>query len=129
MMAWEFGTAEIFGTWMVNMHNEAYALAMSDNKWSITNIPLFCALVNCEWHQTWSFIHLKWANYYAGGLWASKWVMEFQERGAPHMHFLLWTNKSVDELVKQNDDPDMQVVCCSSRSEDPELQHLINQCQ
>lgn len=128
-MAREFKTPEIFGTWTVNMNNEAYSLAMDPDKRAVTDIPLFCSLVNREWHRVWTFIRKKWAPYYTGGLRASEWVMEFQDRGAPHMHFLAWTHKSVEELVEQNDEPDMQLVSCSSRSEEPDLQRLIDLCQ
>lgn len=128
-MAREFGTAEIFGTWTVNLKNDAYALATTQNKETVTDVPLFCMLVNREWHRAWNFIRQQWATFYTGGIRGSEWVMEFQQRGAPHMHFLLWTRKTIEELVQQNDNIDSQIVSCSSVSENAELQQLIDECQ
>ena len=50
-------------------------------------------------------------------------VLEVQNRGAPHIHCVLWTNKSVEDLIAMN------VVCCKilprNAHEDPLLHSLV----
>ncbi|KAG1047905.1 hypothetical protein G6F43_009674 [Rhizopus delemar] len=37
-----------------------------------------------------------------GGIKEHIWVMEIQDRGSPHIYMVLWTNKSVQELIEMN---------------------------
>lgn len=34
-----------------------------------------------------------------GGIQHFSWVMEEQDRGSPHIHMILWTGKTLDELM------------------------------
>lgn len=54
-------------------------------------------------------------------------MVECQERGTPHVHFLLWTVKSLIELVAQNNSADQEkvTVSCSAAHQDAGLRELV----
>src|SRR6478735_1514018 len=62
-----------------------------------------------------------------GGIKEHSWVMEIQDRGSPHIHMVLWTNKNVQELIEMN------VVHTwfpeGSSSNDPMMHDLVNRLQ
>lgn len=62
-----------------------------------------------------------------GGIKDYSWVMEIQDRGSPHIHMVLWTEKSAQELI------DMNVVHTSfppgTSIDDPLLHSLVNNLQ
>ncbi|KAG1487321.1 hypothetical protein G6F52_012811 [Rhizopus delemar] len=62
-----------------------------------------------------------------GGIKEHSWVMETQDRGSPHIHMVLWTNKSVQELIEMN------IVHTwfpeGSSSNDPIMHDLVNRLQ
>lgn len=62
-----------------------------------------------------------------GGINDYSWVMEIQDRGSPHIHCVLWTKKSVEELIKMN------IVHTSFPSgasyNDPLMHELVNRLQ
>ncbi|KAG2191493.1 hypothetical protein INT47_013068 [Mucor saturninus] len=62
-----------------------------------------------------------------GGIKDYSWVMEIQDRGSPHIHMVLWTEKSVQELI------DMNVVHTrfppGTSIDDPLLHSLVNNLQ
>ncbi|CEP08961.1 hypothetical protein, partial, partial [Parasitella parasitica] len=67
-----------------------------------------------------------------GGIKDYSWVLEIQDRGSPHIHCVLWTKKTVEELIALN------VVCCrlypGTFNSDPlmnrlVLKHQIHRCQ
>jgi TPP-dependent trihydroxycyclohexane-1,2-dione (THcHDO) dehydratase len=92
------------------------------------DIPLFCLAYAREWNRIWTFIHEKWAKKQLRGLRAWCWVTEYQERGAPHVHFVLWTMKTLQQLIDQNNNgnPKDIIVSCAATSSDANLQTLIN---
>jgi len=59
-----------------------------------------------HWKQKW----LKFFNDYVlghfakqtGGVKEHSWVMEMQDRGSPHIHLVLWTEKTVSQLITDN---------------------------
>lgn len=62
-----------------------------------------------------------------GGIKEFSWVMEIQDRGSPHIHMVLWTNKSVQELIEMN------VVHTwfpeGTTADDPMMHGLVNRLQ
>lgn len=62
-----------------------------------------------------------------GGINDYSWVMEIQDRGSPHIHMVLWTKKSVQQLI------DMDIVHTwfpkGSSHDDPIMHHLVNTLQ
>lgn len=62
-----------------------------------------------------------------GGINDFSWVMEIQDRGSPHIHMVLWTKKSVQELI------DMEIVHTwfpeGSSIRDPLMHSLVNTLQ
>lgn len=80
-----------------------------------------------HWKEKWSrffgFVRGDWAKKYTGKIVAYCWVLEIQDRGAPHAHFCLWTEKSIDEMIKEN------VITCSSIGSTPESTRLIQKHQ
>jgi hypothetical protein len=127
----KFGTPEIFGTWSVNMSTPGIRATMGPLQNVVRDVPLFCIAYAREWSRVWEFIHKTWAKDKLGGLRAFCWVTEYQERGAPHVHFVLWTKKTLDELIALNnsDNPEDIVVSCARRSTDAIVQDLITNFQ
>lgn len=48
--------------------------------------------------------------------------MELQDRGSPHVHLVLWTGKSADELLAM---PDLVVAQIPQHADDEELYDLV----
>lgn len=126
-----FGTPEVFGTWSVNMSSPAFSASLPHHQDAIKDVPLFCATYNREWHRVWGYIRGTWAEKVLGGLRAFCWVTEYQDRGVPHVHYVLWTRKNLAELVQQNNrgDAGQVIVSCSSKPQSPELEQLVLQHQ
>ena len=58
-----------------------------------------------------------------GGVKDFSWVLEIQDKGSPHIHCVLWTEKFVQELIRLN------VITCKllprRATDDPLLHNLI----
>ncbi|KAK4520015.1 Glutamate--tRNA ligase mitochondrial [Mucor velutinosus] len=59
---------------------------------------LFAIHFQRKWNKLFEIIKKQWATK-IGGITDWCYVMEIQDRGSPHNHMLLWTNKSADELL------------------------------
>ncbi|KAF9953443.1 hypothetical protein BGZ65_004679 [Modicella reniformis] len=81
------------------------------------DIPKFVCAYNREWSRVWNFIRKTWSDKLLGGLKAWFWVTEFQDRGVPHVHFVLWSNWSVEELVEANNSGNRRRVIITTSSE------------
>lgn len=123
----KYGTPQLFGTWSVNLASPGFSGTLPQQTDASEDIPLFCQVYNREWHRVWTYIHTKWANKVVGGVKEFVWVTEYQERGAPHVHFVLWTGKSLEQLIEQNesDDKSQIVISCSRTPEGNHLRNLV----
>jgi hypothetical protein len=131
-MARRFGTPEIFGTWTVDLSGPGFTGTLGARQHhAIEDVPLFCLAYRREWKRMWRFISGKWATRILGGLRASAYVTEYQDRGAPHIHYVLWTKRPIEELVQQNNSPDPQVriVMCELNPADLGLAGLVRRYQ
>lgn len=127
-MAHHFGTPEVFGTWTVNQLSPGFTGTLGRQLHrAMDDVPLFCKAYRREWDHIWKFIHGNWADRALGSLHASAWVTEYQDRGAPHVHYILWTKRSIDELIQQNNNADMhdRIVLCARNPPDPTLRNLV----
>ncbi|CEP09900.1 hypothetical protein, partial, partial [Parasitella parasitica] len=82
-----------------------------------------------HWKRKWlKFFNNYILGYFAdqiGGVKEYSWVLEVQDRGSPHIHLVLWTEKTVNELI------DMNVVHTwfppgNSSTSDPLMHQLVN---
>lgn len=131
-MARRFGTPEIFGTWTVDQSSPGFVGTLGpDLHHAVEDVPLFCTAYRREWKRVWKFISGNFATRILGGLRASAYVTEYQDRGAPHIHYVLWTKRPIEELVIQNNSPNPRdrIVTCALNPEDPELANLVRRHQ
>lgn len=126
-----FGTPELFGTWTVNLSGPGFTATLPNQGAAIVDVPKFCATYQREWHRVWSFIRESWAPKVVGGLRAYTFVVEYQERGAPHVHYVLWTCKSFADLIAQNNSGEagQVIVSCSARPEREDVAILVDRHQ
>lgn len=96
-----FGVPQLFGTYTVNLGAPIYKETFKDGS-PLLDIPLFLKAYNKEWSRVWGYIHKTWAKKATGGVKAFVWVVEFQERGVPHVHYCLWTNHSIERMIENN---------------------------
>lgn len=84
-----------------------------------------------HWRRKWQkfFLEniLKFFGETIGGIKDHSWVMEIQDRGSPHIHLVLWTVKSLKELI------DMEIVHTwyprFERQQDPLMYKLVEDLQ
>ncbi|KAK3804826.1 MAG: hypothetical protein J3Q66DRAFT_270256, partial [Benniella sp.] len=57
--------------------------------------------------------------------------VEYQERGAPHVHYVLWTVKTFAQLIAQNNSGEagQVIVSCSATPENEDLRILVERHQ
>ncbi|KAG9319082.1 hypothetical protein KVV02_005864, partial [Mortierella alpina] len=119
-MVRDFKTPQIFGTWTANVQSPGFDCCRLDANgepsavWD--DIPKFVCAYSREWDRVWTYIRRSWAEMVLGGLVAWFWVTEFQDRGVPHVHFVLWTKWRIDELLEANRSGDRrrQIISTSS---------------
>ncbi|KAF9949971.1 hypothetical protein BGZ72_008271 [Mortierella alpina] len=82
-----------------------------------------------KWHRVWSFISERWAPKVLERLKAFVWVTEYQEQDALHVHYLLRPNKTIDDLVRDNDSGNASktIVCTAAQLTDPDLGSLVRE--
>lgn len=116
------GTPEIFGTWSVDLAGPAFAGVFDNRRGVVQDVPLFCVVYQQEWTRIWSFLRGRWSDVLLGGLRGWAFVVEYQNRGAPHVHFVLWSVRSLSELIEQNDKGGRDtIISCEAEPKDPEL--------
>lgn len=97
----KFGTPQVFGTWTVDLEEGPVLRSLEkDRTGDIVDVLLFCLRYQHEFHRVWDYIRISWSRRVLGRLRAWAWVTEFQERGAPRVHFVLWTVKYIEELIE-----------------------------
>ena len=121
---------QIFITWTVDLTSPAFCGTLGSVNAGLKDVALFCIAFRNEWHRVWTYIHKVWAKKVVGGVHEFAWVLEYQERGTPHIHMVLWTGKSLQELIEQNNRGGREtVVTCSRHHPDARVRVLVEWCQ
>lgn len=104
-MCEELGAPQLFLTFTCDDLSEEFKNACgSEQPWE--DPAIFAKQYNRKWHQFFSYyIKKRWVPV-VGGITDWCYLLEIQDRGSSHMHMVLWTGKSEDELIK-----DKNVVC------------------
>lgn len=125
------GSPQLFLTFSCNDFSEDFSAA-TGTKYPWEDPVLFS-----------NHFHRKWIRFFdkhilgsfaktIGGISDYSWVLEIQDRGSPHIHCVLWTKKTVEELIALN------VITCKLYSKDFNddplmhrlvLKHQIHECQ
>ncbi|GJJ75426.1 hypothetical protein EMPS_07784 [Entomortierella parvispora] len=123
----ELGEPQIFMTWSVDLNSLTFKGLFTTPRQDTRDIPLFCVAYNREWHRVLIYILSKWAPKVIGKVKDYAWVTEVQQRRAPHVHFVFWAERTVDELITQNNSggPTKVVVSCKRLTGDPVLDELV----
>ena len=115
-----FKTPQIFGTWTANVQGPAFECCRVNSDGEpcafLDDIPKFVWAYSRERDQVWMYMRRSWVEIVLGGLVAWFWVTEFQDRGVPHVQFVLWKKWTREELVEANRSGDRrrQVISTSS---------------
>lgn len=126
----ELGVPQVFLTWTVNLRSTAFRANFPSAEEAMNDVGLFAIVFHKEWERVWSYIHKEWAKKVVGGVRSFAWVLEYQERGAPHVHIVLWTGKTLEELINQNNRGGNEtVITCARHHRDPEVQRLVARLQ
>lgn len=96
-MSEELGAPQLFLTFTCDDVAEEFKHACRTKEpW--TDPVIFAKHYNRKWNKFFSvYIKKRWAQK-IGGITDWSYVMEIQDRGSPHMHVVLWTVKSAQEL-------------------------------
>lgn len=116
------GAPQLFLTFSCNDYSPDFASATgTDHPWQ--DPVLFSNHFKRRWLNFFSKHILGHFADKIGGVKDYSWVLEIQDRGSPHIHCVLWTKKTVEELINLN------VAICKivprNASEDPLLHSLI----
>jgi len=131
----KLGAPQIFGTYSVNLRAPAFRQHLRPSRGNassvVKDVAYFCKAFRREWTRVWKYIHKTWANKVVGGAKDYAWVIEFQQRGAPHVHYVMWTGLSADELISNNNsgDPNKVVVTCQRVTGNGDLDALVEELQ
>ncbi|CEP09614.1 hypothetical protein [Parasitella parasitica] len=118
------GSPQLFLTFTCNDSSLDFKDLVPDTAHSWDDPATFVA----HWKRKWQEFFKKYVlGHFAdqiGGVKEHSWVMEIQDRGSPHIHLVLWTEKTVDQLI------DMGVVHTGFppgvSQNDPLMHHLVN---
>lgn len=121
------GAPQLFLTFTCDDKSEDFKGILRDGSQFAWDDPvLFSQHFKRKWLEFFTVYICKHFARQIGGIKEHSWVMEIQDRGSPHIHLVLWTNKSVQELI------DMNVVHTwfpHPRSADPLMYDLVNKLQ
>ena len=121
------GAPQLFLTFTCDDKSEDFKGILRDGSQFAWDDPvLFYQHFKRKWLEFFTIYICKHFARQIGGIKEHSWVMEIQDRGSPHIHLVLWTNKSVQELI------DMNVVHTwfpHPRSADPLMYDLVNKLQ
>lgn len=125
------GSPQLFLTFSCNDYSDDFSAATGTNyPWE--DPVLFANHFRRKWLHFFSKHVLGHFARSIGGVNDYSWVLEIQDRGSPHIHCVLWTKKTVEELIEMN------IITCKlypgSFNSDPlmhrlVLKHQIHECQ
>lgn len=122
------GAPQLFLTFTCNDSSDDFKNLLSDDmRYSWEDPVLFSQHYRRKWLHFFKIVIRQHFGNQIGGIKEYSWVMEIQDRGSPHIHMVLWTNKSVQELI------DMNLVHTwfpqGPYTSDPKMHDLINDLQ
>ena len=124
------GTPEVFATWSVDLGGPAFVGVFNAMREIVYDVPLFCLTYQREWNRIWSFMRGRLADVLLGGLRGWAFVVEYQNRGAPHVHCVLWTKRTLNELIEQNNQGGrLTIVSCDANPTDVDLRETVQRVQ
>lgn len=116
------GAPQLFLTFSCNDYSPDFAAA-TGTQYPWEDPVLFANHFKRKWKHFFNVYVLGHFANMIGGVKDFSWVLEIQDRGSPHIHCVLWTEKSVQELIRLN------VITCKLQprraADDPLLHDLI----
>lgn len=121
------GAPQLFMTFTCNDRSADFNNLFDNGQHPWEDPVLFAAHWKRKWQKFFQTYILKHFANSIGGVKDFSWVMEIQDRGSPHIHLVLWTERSVEELIE------IDVVHTwfptTERHEDPIMHKLVEDLQ